>query len=64
MPDLPTILYNSSDATTIARQVTEAADAGISGFISSWWGQGDQTDKNFAMLLAYAATFEKATIQS
>ena len=61
MPDLPTILYNSSDATTIGRQVTEAADAGITGFISSWWGPGDQTDTNFARLLAYAATFEKAT---
>jgi len=61
MTDLPTILYNSSDASTIARQVTEAADAGITGFISSWWGPGDQTDTNFARLLAYAATFEKAT---
>jgi len=61
MPDLPTILYNSSDNTTIARQVTEAADAGITGFISSWWGPGDQTDTNFARVLAYAATFEKAT---
>ncbi len=61
MSDLPTILYNSSDATTIARQVTEAADAGITGFISSWWGSGDQTDTNFARVLAYAATFENAT---
>src|SRR5260370_25650741 len=61
MSDLPTILYNSSDATTIARQVTEAADAGITGFINSWWGPGDQTDTNFARMLAYAATFENAT---
>src|SRR5260370_21218313 len=61
MSDLPTILYNSSDATTIARQVTEAANAGITGFISSWWGSGDQTDTNFARVLADAATFENAT---
>src|SRR5260370_20029224 len=44
MSDLPTILYNSSDNTTIARQVTNAADAGITGFISPCWGSGDQTD--------------------
>jgi hypothetical protein len=39
MSDLPTIQYTSSDETTIARQVSWAANAGITGFISSWWGQ-------------------------
>src|SRR5579884_755223 len=61
MSDLPTISYNSSDESTIERQVNWAANAGITGFISSWWGTGDPTDKNFAKLLAYAATLEKTT---
>jgi hypothetical protein len=61
MSDLPTIQYNSSDESTIERQVNWAANAGITGFISSWWGPGDPTDKNFAKLLAYAATLEKTT---
>jgi Glycosyl hydrolase family 99 len=61
MSDLPTILYNSSDDSTIERQVTWAANAGITGFISSWWGAGDPTDKNFAKLLAHAATLEAKT---
>jgi len=61
MSDLPTIQYNSSDDTTITRQVTWAANAGITGFISSWWGPGDKTDRNFAKLLAYSATLESST---
>ncbi len=61
MSDLPTIQYNSSDDNTIERQVTWAANAGITGFISSWWGEGDPTDKNFAKLLAHAATLEITT---
>ena len=61
MSDLPTIQYTSSDETTIARQVSWAANAGITGFISSWWGPGDKTDSNFARLLASSATLESAT---
>ena len=61
MSDLPTIQYNSSDDATISRQVTWAANSGITGFISSWWGPGDVTDKNFAKLLAYAATLQSTT---
>lgn len=61
MSDLPSVQYTSSDATTIARQVTEAANAGITGFISSWWGAGDQTDSNFAKVLAYSATLASQT---
>jgi len=63
MSDLPTIPYNSSDDNTINRQVTEAANAGITGFISSWWGPGDATDKNFSNLLAHSATLESTTGQ-
>src|SRR5215467_5837341 len=61
MSDLPTIQYTSSDDTTIARQVSWAANAGITGFISSWWGPGDKTDSNFSKLLASSATLESAT---
>jgi hypothetical protein len=61
MSDLPTIQYTSSDDTTIARQVSWAANAGITGFISSWWGPGDKTDSNFAKLLAYSASLESST---
>ena len=58
MADLPTIQYNSSDDDTIDRQITSAANAGITGFISSWWGPGDQTDLNFVKLLAHSETLE------
>ena len=61
MSDLPAVQYNSSDDATITRQVTEAANAGITGFISSWWGPGDATDTNFAKLLAHSATLENQT---
>lgn len=61
MPDLPTIQYNSADDSTIGRQVNWAANAGLSGFINSWWGIGDQTDTNFVKLLAYSATLEQKT---
>lgn len=61
MSDLPTIRYNSDDEATIERQVNAAARAGITGFISSWWGQGDHTDTNLARVLAYSATLEKTT---
>ena len=61
MSDLPTTKYNSSDDATINRQLQEATKAGITGFISSWWGAGDQTDKNFARLLALSATLEQTT---
>ena len=61
MSDLPTIQYNSGDPATIARQVNWAANAGITGFISSWWGAGSATDTNFAQLLTYAATLQQQT---
>jgi hypothetical protein len=63
MPDLPTIRYNSSDDATIDRQITWAANAGITGFISSWWGPGDPTDQNFTKLLAHSAKLEHKTHQ-
>ena len=61
MSDLPTQQYNSADDATMNRQVHEAANAGITGFISSWWGPGDQTDSNFAKLLAQSASLQQHT---
>jgi len=61
MSDLPTIRYTSSDDATIDRQMTSAANAGITGFISSWWGGGGDTDTNFAKVLQHAATLESKT---
>ena len=61
MSDLPTIRYNSNDAATFDRQLNWAASAGITGFISSWWGQGDTTDKNFATLLTHSAQLSAST---
>ncbi|HLI88976.1 MAG TPA: hypothetical protein VKV37_09810 [Ktedonobacteraceae bacterium] len=61
MSDLPTIKYNSSDTATIDRQLGWAANAGITGFISSWWGPGDQTDSNFAKLLSRSAALQQRT---
>ncbi|HEX9015454.1 MAG TPA: endo-1,3-alpha-glucanase family glycosylhydrolase [Chloroflexota bacterium] len=51
MFDVPVSPYNSDDRTTMQRQVREASGAGISGFISSWMGVGNRTDRNFAQLL-------------
>jgi hypothetical protein len=59
MPDVPMISYNSADGAIIDRQLQWAANAGLNGFISSWWGQGDQTDTNFANLLAHSTTLEQ-----
>lgn len=61
MSDLPTIRYRSKDDETIERQLNFAAKAHITGFINSWWGAGDQTDKNFAKLLSHSATLEQQT---
>ncbi len=61
MPDLPVSLYKSADDATVSRQIQEAAGAGITGFISSWWGTDDQTNSNFSKLLNHAATFEQQT---
>lgn len=47
-------LYSSDDSTEVAHQLAEAKAAGITGFISSWWGPGDYTDKNLSVELQQA----------
>src|SRR5690242_262726 len=51
MLDRPLSPYNSSQPDTMDRQVREAHDAGIDGFISAWTGAGTDTDTNFERLL-------------
>ncbi len=51
MWDVPVTPYQSDNRDTIQRQVQQARDAGITGFISSWMGPGNRTDKNFTTLL-------------
>jgi uncharacterized protein (TIGR03437 family) len=52
--DHPAIPYASNDASAIARHIAEAQSAGIDGFISSWWGPDDYTDRNLKTLLDLA----------
>jgi Glycosyl hydrolase family 99 len=61
MSDLPTIQYTSSDNATIERQLQWAKQASITGFISSWWGPGDNTDKNFVKLQQDAILLKAST---
>jgi hypothetical protein len=43
--------YNSDDPAMIQKHIQEAQGAGIDGFIMSWYGNGDRTDRNLAQLL-------------
>jgi glycoprotein endo-alpha-1,2-mannosidase len=46
--------YDSHDPALVARQAVWAHAAGITGFIASWWGRGDFTDRSLPLLLAAA----------
>ncbi len=55
-PDMPLGgPYDSLDPAVIARHVAEAREAGLTGLIASWWGQGDRTDQQLPHLLDAAA---------
>lgn len=43
--------YNSDDTGIMQQQIQEAQAAGIDGFIMSWYGNGDRTDRNLSQLL-------------
>ena len=43
--------YNSDDPNVMQRHVQQAQTAGLDGFVMSWYGNGDRTDKNLAVLL-------------
>ncbi len=61
MSDLPVARYDSSDVATIDRQIRQATQAGITGFITSWPGPGNTQDDNLAKLLLRAAVYQQKT---
>jgi hypothetical protein len=61
MSDLPATRYDSSDAATLDRQIRQAANAGITGFITSWPGPGNTQDQNLATLLSREAAYDRQT---
>lgn len=52
--DRPLKLYSSNDPKIINLQIKQAKQAGIDGFISSWWGPGYYEDQNLKILLDLA----------
>lgn len=54
LKDWPLERYNSADPQVITKQIEQARNAGINGFISSWWGPGSDTDYNLTKLLDIA----------
>lgn len=55
LQDRPTLgYYGSNRRGVIEQHVSQAQEAGIEGFISSWWGPGSYTDENLQTLLDVA----------
>jgi glycoprotein endo-alpha-1,2-mannosidase len=46
--------YDSHDPTVVDQQAEAAHDAGITGFIASWWGRDGFEDRGMPLLLAAA----------
>lgn len=49
----PARSYNSDEPVIMREHITQAQRAGIDGFVMSWYGMGDRTDKNLKKLLEY-----------
>jgi len=47
--------YDSQDPETVRRHIHEAKEAGIDGFIATWWGKGTFEDRAFQVLLDVAS---------
>jgi hypothetical protein len=58
--DQPQQAYLTADDDLFARQIAQAQSANIDGFLASWWGPGNEIDRQFARLLdaAQAANFQ------
>jgi hypothetical protein len=54
LSDAPVEPYRSADPRTIERQVVQARDAGIDGFVVNWEGPNSTIDANLRTLLAVA----------
>jgi len=54
LQDRPEELYVSNERDAIKRHIAEAKEAGIDGFLSSWWGPRSYTDENLKTLLDVA----------
>jgi hypothetical protein len=54
LKDHPATPYSSGDKDAITRHIDQAQSAGIDGFVCSWWGPDDQTDKNLKTILDVA----------
>jgi hypothetical protein len=54
LQDRPAQPYVSADRAAMERHVEQAREAGIDGFLVSWWGPGSYTDENLALLLDVA----------
>lgn len=47
-------VYDSHDRQVVDRQLRQMHAAGITALVSSWWGQGDTTDKSLDLLAELA----------
>mgnify|MGYP005840347019 CR=1 FL=1 len=54
LQDRPAQPYVSDDREAMERHVAQAQEAGIDGFLVSWWGPGSYSDENLAVLLEVA----------
>ncbi len=52
--DRSTVPYGSDDRSTMEQHVGAARGAGLDGFIASWWGPHDRSDRDLATLLDVA----------
>jgi hypothetical protein len=50
----PTRNYNSDEPAIMRQHMQQAQSAGIDGFVVSWYGISDRTDKNFGRMLEMA----------
>jgi hypothetical protein len=51
LQDRPLHPYASSDTAALSRHIDQAKEAGIQGFLASWWGPDNSIDRNFQTLL-------------